>query len=199
MTFELPNLPYAYDALEPYIDATTMEIHYTKHHAGYTAKFNAALEGTEYENKDILRIMQNIENLEGENVDAIRNNGGGYYNHNLFWENMTPNGNEMSEFFTKKLIEEFGGVNIFKNMFEKAAATRFGSGRAWLVKDMDGELTVISTPNQDNPLARGQIPLLTLDIREHAYYLKYQNKRPEYISNRWNVVNWEEVEARYNG
>ena len=154
MPFELPTLPYAYDALEPHIDARTMEIHHGKHHAGYTAKLNTALEGTEYADKDITWLISNIENLEGDTVTSIRNNGGGYYNHQLFRENMIPGGTPMSENWKQTLTAEFGGAAVFKDAFAKIATTRFGSGRTWLVKGMNGELTVMSTPNQDNPLMR---------------------------------------------
>lgn len=198
MAFKLPDLPYAFDALEPYIDAKTMEIHHDKHHAGYTNNLNAAIEGTDLENKSILEILGNISNAS----PAVRNNGGGYYNHDLFWVVMGPNaggipGGELGEAINKT----FGSFESFKEEFSKAAATRFGSGWAWLVMT-DNDLVVTSTPNQDNPLmdiaeVKG-VPLLALDVWEHAYYLNYQNRRPDYISNFWEVVNWNEVAARYD-
>lgn len=198
MAFKLPDLPYAYDALEPYIDARTMEIHHSKHHAGYTNNLNAAIEGTALENKSILEILGNISNESG----AVRNNGGGYYNHDLFWTVMAPNaGGQPSGDLAAAIDKAFGSFDNFKSEFAKAAATRFGSGWAWLVKNENG-LVVCSTANQDNPLmdiadVKGT-PLLALDVWEHAYYLNYQNRRPDYISNFWEVVNWNEVSARFN-
>jgi Fe-Mn family superoxide dismutase len=194
MSFELPKLPYAYNALEPYVDSATMEIHYTKHHGAYTANLNKAIEGTPLSGLTIEEILKNV----SQHSPAIRNNGGGFYNHNLFWSLMTPNGGgspkgELAESISKF----FGTFEAFKEKFSNAAATRFGSGWAWLVY-RDGQLVVFSTPNQDNPLMdvseiKGT-PLLALDVWEHAYYLNYQNRRPEYIENFWKVVNWEEVE-----
>lgn len=194
--FELPKLDYAYDALEPYIDARTMEIHYTKHHAGYTNKLNNALQGTEYEGKDVEELFVNVSALPA----AIRNNGGGFYNHDLFWKVMSPNGGGLPLGDLADAINKyFGSFDKFKELFSNAAATRFGSGWAWLVVS-GGELKVTSTPNQDNPLmnvadVKGT-PILGLDVWEHAYYLKYQNRRPEYIAAFWNVINWEEVSRR---
>ncbi|MBU0560925.1 MAG: superoxide dismutase [Bacteroidetes bacterium] len=194
--FELPALPYSYDALEPHIDARTMEIHHSKHHAGYVAKLNAAVEGTELEGKSFEELFKNA----SANA-AVRNNGGGTYNHNLFWTNMSPNGGgaptgELAE----AINSAFGSFENFKTKFSDAAATRFGSGWAWLVKTESG-LVVTSSPNQDNPLmdiadVKGT-PLLTLDVWEHAYYLHYQNRRPDYISAFYNVINWEEVSKRF--
>lgn len=197
MAFKLPDLPYAYDALEPHIDARTMEIHHGKHHAGYTNNLNAAIEGTALEDKSIIEILGNISNES----TAVRNNGGGYYNHDLFWKVMGPNaggvpGGELGA----AINSAFGSFDAFKSEFSKAAATRFGSGWAWLVKN-DSGLVVCSTPNQDNPLmdiaeVKGT-PILGLDVWEHAYYLHYQNRRPDYISSFWEVVNWNEVAARF--
>jgi Fe-Mn family superoxide dismutase len=199
MAFELPALPYAYDALEPHIDARTMEIHHSKHHAGYTNKLNAAVEGT-----DMAGLS--IEELLAKHVDngAIRNNGGGFYNHNLFWSVMGPNGGGMPEGDLAKAIDDsFGSFDTFKEQFSNAAATRFGSGWAWLCKHPGGKLEVCSTANQDNPLMPGVgcsgMPILGLDVWEHAYYLHYQNRRPDYIGAWWNVVNWEEVAKNYAG
>tara|TARA_B100000900_G_C20340323_1_gene617927 strand:- start:32 stop:625 length:594 start_codon:yes stop_codon:yes gene_type:complete len=194
MSFELPQLSYAYDSLEPHIDARTMKIHHSKHHAGYTAKLNAAVEGSDLAHKSIEDI------LGGELTPAIRNNGGGYYNHCLFWAVMSPNGGgEPSGDIAKAINEAFGSFEDFKTSFSNAAATQFGSGWAWLcVKD--GKLSVCSTANQDNPLMKngcGGTPILGLDVWEHAYYLNYQNRRPDYINAFFNVVNWEEVDRRF--
>ncbi len=194
--FELPKLGYAYNALEPYIDARTMEIHHTKHHAGYTNNLNNAIQGTEYEGRDVEELFGNVSSLPA----AIRNNGGGFYNHDLFWKVMSPNGGGMPEGDLADAINKyFGSFDKFKESFSNAAATRFGSGWAWLLVK-NGELKISSTPNQDNPLmdvadVKG-FPILGLDVWEHAYYLKYQNRRPEYIAAFWNVVNWEEVSRR---
>ncbi|HHP7240285.1 MAG TPA: superoxide dismutase [Cyclobacteriaceae bacterium] len=196
MAFELPSLPYAYDALEPHIDAKTMEIHHGKHHAAYTNKLNAAIEGTDLENKSIEELLKN-------NVDnnAIRNNGGGFYNHNLFWTIMSPNGGGNPTGAVAEAIDSaFGSYDSFKEKFTAAATTRFGSGWAWLIVDGNGNLHVTSTPNQDNTLmpvadANGT-PILGLDVWEHAYYLKYQNKRPDYIAAFYNVINWDQVNKR---
>ena len=195
--FDLPDLPYDYDALEPFISEEIMKIHHQKHHTWYTKKFNAAIEWTDLEEKSIEWILQNIENIAEWIKASVRNNWWGYYNHKLFWENMAPWGKTMSSDFKKVLGQNFGGVNIFKETFSNSAAGRFGSGWAWLVKNTDGDLDVISTANQDNPLSRWLTPLLCLDVWEHAYYLQYQSDRGAYIENRWNVVNWEEVERRY--
>ncbi len=198
MSFKLPELPYAYDALEPHIDAKTMEIHHSKHHAGYTSKLNAAIEGTENENSDIHALLSKADSLGA----GVRNNGGGFYNHKLFWDVMSPDGGGNPSGELADAIEsDLGGFEKFKEDFEKAAATRFGSGWAWLIVGNDGKLHVTSTPNQDNPLmpvadVKGT-PILGLDVWEHAYYLKYQNKRPDYISAFWNVVNWNKVLENY--
>ena len=197
MAFELPQLPYAYDALEPHIDARTMEIHHGKHHAGYTAKLNAAIEGTDLADSC-------IENLLASHTDnnAIRNNGGGYYNHNLFWTSMSPNGGgKPSGDLAAAIDRDFGSYDAFVDEFSKAAATRFGSGWAWLCVCEEGKLCVYSTANQDNPLMPGEgcgcTPIMGLDVWEHAYYLNYQNRRPDYISAFFNVVDWASISERY--
>jgi len=198
MSFKLPDLKYDYNALEPHIDARTMEIHHTKHHGAYTTKLNDAVAGTDLEGKSIEQILAGI---SGHSA-AVRNNGGGYYNHNLFWDVMGPNSGGSPEGDLAAAIDrDFGSLDAFKNEFSNAAATRFGSGWAWLVKKSDGKLVVSSTPNQDNPLmdiaeVKGT-PILGLDVWEHAYYLHYQNRRPDYISAFWNVVNWNEVAKRF--
>ena len=195
MAFQLPDLPYPSNALEPHIDARTMEIHHDKHHKAYTDKLNAAVEGTDMAGKSIEEILgRGADALPG----AVRNNGGGYANHNLFWEIMSPNGGgEPSGALGEAIREAFGSFGEFRQKFEDAAATRFGSGWAWLVVKRDGKLDVYSTPNQDSPLMVGDKPVLGLDVWEHAYYLKYQNRRPEYISAFWNVVDWGKVGERY--
>jgi len=195
MAFELPNLPYAHDALEPHIDARTMEIHHGKHHAGYTANLNNAIAGTDLEGKSIEEILKNC-----KDKPAVRNNGGGYYNHDLFWKVMSPNGGgNPSGAVADAINSAFGSYDAFKDEFSKAAATRFGSGWAWLCVT-NGKLEVCSTANQDNPLM-GEgcegTPILGLDVWEHAYYLNYQNRRPDYINAFFNVINWEEVTKRY--
>jgi len=198
MAFELPQLDYSYDALEPHIDARTMEIHHTKHHAAYTNNLNAAIAGTDLEGESIESILANI----SKHSVAVRNNGGGFFNHDLFWKVMSPDGGGKPTGDLFAAIEkDFGSFDSFKEVFAKAAATRFGSGWAWLVKQADGKLVVSSTANQDNPLmdvadVKGT-PILGLDVWEHAYYLKFQNKRPDYISVFWEVVNWEEVAKRF--
>jgi len=198
MAFELPALPYAKDALEPHIDATTMEIHHDKHHATYTKKLNAAVEGTDLEQKDIKEILQNV----SQHGKAVRNNGGGFYNHDLFWQVMGPNGGGAP---SGKLAEEIdkacGSFDAFPEQFTNAATGQFGSGWAWLIVDGKGDLKVTSTPNQDNPLmdvaeVKGT-PILGVDVWEHAYYLKYQNRRPDYLKAFFNVINWDEVSKRY--
>lgn len=198
MTFELPKLPYAYDALEPVIDKTTMEIHHTKHHQAYITNLNNAIVDTEYADASIETLVKEWQTLPENIQTAVRNNGGGHYNHTLFWEQLTAEdaNNTLPEELKVALESAFDSVDNFKAEFEKAAATRFGSGWAWLVVD-NGTLKVVSTPNQDNPLTQGQIPLLGLDVWEHAYYLNYQNRRPEYISAFWKIVNWNVVLERY--
>ena len=198
MSFELPNLPYAHDALEPHIDARTMEIHHGKHHAGYTAKLNAAVEGTANEGKSITDILKGLDMSNG----ALRNNGGGYYNHNLFWEVMTPNGGDAPSGDLAAAIDKaYGSFEGFKDAFSNAAATQFGSGWAWLCVHKGGAVEVCSTPNQDNPLMPGVscegTPILGLDVWEHAYYLNYQNRRPDYINAFFNVINWDKVSELY--
>lgn len=199
MAFELPKLPYAEDALEPYIDAQTMNIHHTKHHQAYINNLNAALEKhPELANKSLDDLLSDLNAVPEDIRTAVRNNGGGTWNHNMFWEIMAPKtGGSPSGELTRALEAAFGSLDAFKEEFAKAATTRFGSGWAWLVKQGEG-LAVVSTANQDNPLSDGATPILGLDVWEHAYYLKYQNRRPEYISNWWNIVNWTAVAERYN-
>ena len=197
MAFELPQLPYAHDALEPHIDARTMEIHHGKHHAGYTTNLNNAIAGTDLEGKSIEAILKNLD----MNNAAVRNNGGGYFNHDLFWKVMSPNGGgQPTGAIADAINAAFGSYEGFKDAFAKAAATRFGSGWAWLCKK-DGKLEICSTANQDNPLMPGigcgGTPLLGLDVWEHAYYLNYQNRRPDYINAFFNVINWDEVAKRF--
>lgn len=196
MAFELPNLPYEFDALEPYIDKETMEIHYDKHHNTYVTKLNAAIEGTDLENKSIEEIVANLDSVPSDIQTAVRNNGGGHLNHSLFWQLLTPNSEEKGTVIDK-IKEEWGSLDKFKDEFAKKAAGQFGSGWAWLVVDKDGKLEIVSTPNQDNPITEGKTPILGLDVWEHAYYLKYQNKRPDYIDAFWNVVNWNKVDELY--
>ena len=197
MAFELPQLPYAYDALEPHIDARTMEIHHTKHHAGYTNKLNAAVEGTAIANSSIEAILSDL-NAVPENIrTAVRNNGGGFANHRLFWEVMSPNGGgEPTGDLANAVNQAFGSFDAFKTQFSTAAGTRFGSGWAWLVVDGSG-LSVVSTPNQDTPLSEGKTPILGVDVWEHAYYLKYQNRRPDYVAAFFNVIHWDKVAEFY--
>ena len=197
--YTLPDLPYSYDALEPHIDAETVKIHHTKHHQGYTDKFNAALENNkEFEGKEVEDILQNMNGLPDEIHDAVRNNGGGYYNHGLFWTSLSPDGGgEPSDELAQAITNSFESFDNFKEVFNTAASTRFGSGWAWLAVDGDDGLIVSSSANQDNPLAEGNHPILGLDVWEHAYYLKYQNRRPEYVDAFWNIVDWTEVARRY--
>lgn len=196
MNFKLPNLPYEYNALEPHFDEMTMNIHHTKHHAAYTNNLNAALEGVSGE-YTIEEILKSLDKFPADKQNAIRNNGGGFYNHCLFWEILTPNSTKAPVGEVKEAIEkEFGSFEAFKEKFSNAAKTRFGSGWAWLVV-ANGKLEVTSTPNQDCPVSEGKTPILGLDVWEHAYYLKYQNKRPDYVEAFWNLVNWEEVNTRY--
>ena len=198
MSFELPKLKYAYDALEPNIDARTMEIHHSKHHNGYTSKLNAAIQGTPHENESIETILGTLDMSNS----GVRNNGGGFYNHSLFWEVMNPqNKGSLSGELRTALREAFGTFEDFKSAFSKAAATQFGSGWAWLCAHKGGKLEVCATPNQDNPLMPGigcgGAPILGIDVWEHAYYLNYQNRRPDYIDAFFNVINWNEVAKRY--
>ena len=199
MAFELPKLPYAYDALEPHIDARTMEIHHTKHHNGYTNNLNNAIAGTDLEGKSIDDILKNFDMNNG----AVRNNGGGFYNHSLFWSVMSPNGGgKPTGELATAIDRDFGSFENFKDEFAKAAATRFGSGWAWLCVHNGGKLEVCSSANQDNPIMPGigcgGAPILGLDVWEHAYYLNYQNRRPDYIEAFFNVINWDEVSKRFN-
>ncbi len=198
MSFELPALKYAFNALEPNIDARTMEIHHGKHHAGYTNNLNAAIEGTAMAGKSIEAILENLD----MNNKAVRNNGGGYYNHCLFWEVMSPNGGgNPSGALAKAIDDSFGSFDAFKEKFSNAAKTQFGSGWAWLCVHKGGKLDVCGTPNQDNPLMPGigcgGTPILGIDVWEHAYYLNYQNRRPDYVSSFFNVINWNEVASRF--
>ncbi|KAA8483826.1 superoxide dismutase [Arcticibacter tournemirensis] len=195
--FTLPDLPYAFDALEPAIDKETMQIHHDKHHAGYVKNLNDAVKGTALEKQSIEKILASV----SKSSAAVRNNAGGHYNHSLFWQVMAPNGSAPSESFVKVINSTFGSLDKFKSAFADSAAKRFGSGWAWLIIQK-GKLKITTTPNQDNPLMdvvkENGVPILALDVWEHAYYLKYQNKRPDYISAWWSVVNWPEVERRYN-
>ena len=198
MAFELPELGYAYDALEPNIDARTMEIHHSKHHNGYTTKLNGAIAGSDLEGNSIEEILGNLDMSNG----AVRNNGGGFYNHSLFWSVMNPNNpGELSGDLKDAIMAEFGSFEAFKDAFSKAAATQFGPGWAWLCVLPGGKVEVCSTPNQDNPLMPGVTcggtPILGIDVWEHAYYLNYQNRRPDYIEAFFNVINWNEVASRY--
>jgi superoxide dismutase, Fe-Mn family len=197
MAYKLPELTYAYDALEPNIDAKTMEIHHSKHHATYVANVNAALEGTEFADKDINELIANLDAIPADKQTAVRNNGGGHANHTLFWEVIAPGGSNTPVGEVAAAIDaKFGSFDAFKEEFAKAATTRFGSGWAWLIVDGDG-VAVTSTPNQDSPVMEGKTPILGLDVWEHAYYLNYQNRRPDYIGAFWNVVNWDVVEAKF--
>lgn len=198
MSFMTPDLPYPYDALEPYIDARTMEIHHDKHHIGYTSKLNKALEGSVFADKPIEELLAGLETLPAEIRTAVRNSGGGHFNHSLFWEVMSPNGGGQPK---AKLADEidktFGGYKGFIEKFSSAATGRFGSGWAWLVVDTGGLLSIMSTPNQDSPVTQGYTPILGLDVWEHAYYLKYQNRRAEYVENFFNLINWPRVDELY--
>lgn len=198
MAFELPDLSYAYDALEPHIDARTMEIHHTKHHNGYTTKLNGAIEGTDMANQSILEILKNLDMSNS----AVRNNGGGYYNHCLYWDIMSPDGGgEPGGDIGSAIVDSFGSFSTFSENFSNAAATRFGSGWAWLCVHPGGRLEICSTPNQDNPLMPdtgcGGHPILGIDVWEHAYYLNYQNRRPDYIKSFFEIINWEKVGALF--
>jgi len=197
MAFELPKLNYSFDALEPHIDAKTMEIHYGKHHNGYTNNLNNAISGTKHENETIEEILKNLD-LDNK---ALRNNAGGFFNHNLFWEIMGPNcGGNPSNEISEAINSNFDSFENFKENFKKAASTRFGSGWAWLCVHKDGKLEICSTPNQDNPIMQngcGGKPILCLDVWEHAYYLNYQNRRPDYIEAFFNLINWDEVNNKY--
>lgn len=196
MTYQLPQLSYAYDALEPYIDSRTMEIHHSKHHNAYVTNLNAAAEGKGL-NEDVKEVLKNLDQVPEDIRTAVRNNGGGHYNHSLFWKGLSKDGSRLPVGKLAEAIDkEFGGFEAFREAFNKAAATRFGSGWAWLAIK-DGKLFVTSTPNQDNPVSDKAEVILGLDVWEHAYYLNYQNRRPDYISAFWNVVNWEVANERY--
>jgi len=198
MAYSVPDLPYGFDALEPTIDAQTMEIHHDKHHAAYVTNLNAALEGTEFMDRPIESVLTNLEALPAEKQAPVRNNGGGHLNHSLFWETMSPDGGgEPSGALAEAISDVFGGVADLKSAVNDAGVKRFGSGWTWLVWDGTG-LAVKSTPNQDAPVMDGDVPLLGIDVWEHAYYLRYQNRRPDYLEAWWNVVNWETVATRFD-
>lgn len=197
--FELPNLPYDYNALEPHIDEDTMHIHHDKHHNAYMTKLNAALEKyPELFDKTIEEILSDTNSIPDDIKTAVINNGGGYYHHSIFWEMMSPNNDEPKENVAKAIGEAFGSFDEFKEKFTSEASTHFASGWTWLVKDADGKLSIISTPNQDSPISKGLTPIIGIDTWEHAYYLKYQNRRPEYVEAWWNVVNWDYAERIFN-
>jgi superoxide dismutase, Fe-Mn family len=197
MAFSVPDLPYDYEALEPHIDEATMRVHHDKHHQAYVDKANAALEGTEWADKDALEVLQNLSSLPDDKQTPVRNNAGGHFNHTLFWQMMSPDGGGSPDGDLAAAIDEaFGSLDSFKEELKNAGVNRFGSGWAWLVHDGSG-LAVVSTPNQDSPVSDSQTPLLGVDVWEHAYYLKYQNRRPDYIDAWWNVVNWGFVAERF--
>jgi len=198
MAYEVPDLPYAYDALEPHIDEETMRIHHDKHHQAYVDKANAALEGTEWADKGVEEVLQNLSSLPSDKQGPVRNNAGGHSNHTFFWQIMSPDGGGAPEGDLAAAIDEtFGSLDSFKEEFKNTGIGQFGSGWAWLVHDGSG-LAVVSTANQDSPVSDGKTPLLGVDVWEHAYYLNYQNKRPDYLDAFWNVVNWDEVASRYS-
>jgi superoxide dismutase, Fe-Mn family len=198
MAHELPPLPYEYDALEPHIDAQTMEIHHTKHHQAYITNLNAALEGTEWADRPVEEVLTSLDALPEDKRTPVRNNGGGHWNHTFFWQIMGPGGGgEPSGELAQAIESTFGGVDPLKAQLNDAGVKRFGSGWTWLVRDSGGALTVVSTPNQDSPVMEGQTPVIGIDVWEHAYYLKYQNRRPDYLEAWWNVVNWEAVGRRF--
>ena len=199
MAFELPPLPYAYDALEPYIDAQTMQLHHDKHHATYVTNLNNALKGHDFENLPVEQVIRRLNEVPESARTAVRNNGGGHLNHTMFWQIMKPNGGgQPSGELANAITSTFGSFDAFKTAFNDAGVKRFGSGWAWLVADRSGKLQVISTANQDSPLIDGLYPVMGNDVWEHAYYLKYQNRRPEYLGAWWNVVNWDEIAKRYS-
>jgi Fe-Mn family superoxide dismutase len=199
MAFKLPELPYSYAALEPYIDEQTMHLHHDKHHATYIANVNAALEGTEFANLTVEEVIRRLNDIPEAKRTAVRNNGGGHINHTAFWETMTPGGSkEPTGALAAAINAKFGSFNDFKAAFNDAGAKRFGSGWAWLVLDKSGNLAITSTANQDTPLIDGNTPIIGNDVWEHAYYLKYQNRRPEYLAAWWNVVNWDVAAKRYS-
>ncbi|HEY5814834.1 MAG TPA: superoxide dismutase [Solirubrobacterales bacterium] len=197
MAFTVPDLPYEYDALEPHIDEATMRVHHDKHHQAYVDKANGALEGTEWADRDVEEVLQSLDSLPADKQGPVRNNGGGHYNHSLFWQMLSPDGGGAPGGELASAIDAaFGSFEDFKAKFKEAGIGQFGSGWAWLVKDGDG-VAIAKTPNQDSPISDGKAPLLGCDVWEHAYYLKYQNKRPDYIDAFWNVVNWSYVEERF--
>ena len=199
MSYELPALPYAYSALEPFIDAKTMEIHHSKHHQAYITKVNAALEGSGLENMPIDELCANLDEIPENIRAAVRNNGGGHANHSLFWKILSTEDSSPSSSLLEAINNTFGDMNGFETEFSNAAATRVGSGWAWLIKNEDGSVAVTSTPNQDNPIMDGKTPILGLDVWEHAYYLNYQNRRPDYIAAFFKIINWSVVSSLYNG
>ena len=197
MAFEVPDLPYDYDALEPHIDEATMKVHHDKHHQAYVDKANAALEGTDWAGEDVEEVLKNLSSLPDDKQKPVRNNGGGHYNHSLFWQMMSPDGGgEPDGDLASAIDDAFGGFEDFKSQFKDGGVNQFGSGWTWLVHDGSG-LALVATANQDSPVSDGQTPLLGCDVWEHAYYLKYQNKRPDYIDAWWNVVNWDFVGQRF--
>jgi superoxide dismutase, Fe-Mn family len=199
MAYEVPPLPYDYGALEPHVDEQTMRVHHDKHHQAYVDKVNAALEGTEWADKPVEEVLRNLDRIPDDRRTAVRNNGGGHYNHTLFWEWMSPDGGGEPDGALGEAIQSaFGSFDDFKAQFKDAGVNQFGSGWAWLVSD-GGSLAIVSTPNQDNPVSQGSTPLLGVDVWEHAYYLKYQNRRPDYIDAWWNVVHWANVAKGYSG
>jgi superoxide dismutase, Fe-Mn family len=198
VAYEVPPLPYDYDALEPHIDEATMKLHHDKHHQAYVDKANGALEGTEWEDKSIEDVLQNLDSLPDDKKGVVRNNGGGHANHSFFWQIMSPDGGgEPSGSLGDAINDKFGSFDDFKEKFKAAGVGQFGSGWAWLVKDGDS-VDITSTPNQDTPVMEGKTPIIGIDVWEHAYYLKYQNKRPDYIDAWWNVVNWDEAQKRFD-
>ena len=198
MAYEVPSLPYDYAALEPHIDEETMRVHHDKHHQAYVDKANAALEGTDWADKDVEEVLQNLGDLPDDKQGPVRNNAGGHYNHTLFWESMSPDGGgEPEGGLAEAITTKFGSFDDFKAAFKEAGIGQFGSGWAWLVADGSGGVDLAKTPNQDTPLSEGKTPLLGCDVWEHAYYLKYQNKRPDYIDAWWNTVDWDKVAERF--
>jgi superoxide dismutase, Fe-Mn family len=198
MAYSVPDLPYDYDALEPHIDEATMKVHHDKHHQAYVDNANKALDGTEWADKDVVEVLKNLDSLPSDKQGPVRNNAGGHYNHSLFWTFLSPDGGgEPSGAVGDAINAKFGSFDEFKTAFKAAGVGRFGSGWAWLVKDGDG-VDIVSTPNQDSPVSDGKTVLLGLDVWEHAYYLKYQNKRPDYIDAFWNVVNWDKVSELFD-
>ena len=198
MAFELPALPYDYNALEPYIDEETMHLHHDKHHQAYVNNLNAAVQGTQFENMDVEQLVRRINDVPENIRTAVRNNGGGHVNHTMFWQIMKPNGGgQPAGELANAITAAFGSFDTFKTQFNDAGAKRFGSGWAWLVMDASGKLQVASTANQDSPFMDGMFPIMGNDVWEHAYYLKYQNRRPDYLNAWWNVVNWDEVASRF--